>query len=74
MGITEEPVTEKEGFARGLPDAHRYLAERQLAILPYQQWYLGSGIFDAQIVLTNWVSKARHAAAKGFAGIRITGN
>ena len=29
---------------------------------------------DAQIVLTNWVSKARHAEAKGFAGIRITGN
>lgn len=77
MWITGDPVNEKEAFEalqQVLPNAHEYLAQRQLEILPYRQWYLGSGIFDAGIVLKNWVSKARHAESKGFAGIRITGN
>lgn len=77
MWITGEPVTEQRAFEalqEVLPNAHQYLAEKQLEILPYKQWYLGSGVFDAQIVLDNWVSKARYIEARGFAGIRITGN
>lgn len=31
-------------------------------------------MFVADVVLSNWVSKAEHARLKGFAGIRITGN
>ena len=77
MWITGEPVTEQRAFEalqEVLPNAHHYLADKQLEILPYKQWYLGSGIFDAQIVLDNWVSKARYVEARGFDGIRITGN
>lgn len=77
MWITGEPVTEQPAFAalqEVLPNAHHYLAEKQLEILPYKQWYLGSGVFNAQIVLDNWVSKARYLEARGFAGIRVTGN
>ncbi len=77
MWITGEPVTEERAFEalqKVLPNAHQYLAEKQLEILPYQQWYLESGVFDAQIVVDNWVSKARYVEARGFAGTRITGN
>jgi len=77
MWITGEPVTEQRAFEalQGvLPNAHQYFAEKRLEILPYEQWYLGSGVFDSQIVIDNWVSKARYIEAKGFAGIRITGN
>lgn len=77
MWITGDPVKENEAFEAlqsVLPNAHRYLADKQLKILSYRQWYLTSGVFDAEIVLNNWVSKAHHAEAKGFAGIRITGN
>jgi len=77
MWITGEPVTGKEAFEaleRVLPHAHQYLAQGQIEITPSRQWYLPSGKFDAQIVLDNWLSRARHAEAKGFAGIRIAGN
>ena len=77
MWITGGPVNEVEAFRaleQVLPNAADYLAQKQLEILPHTQWYLPSGVFDADMVLHNWVSKARHAEAKGFAGIRITGN
>lgn len=77
MWITGEPLTEKAAFEaleEVLPQAYRYLAQKQLEIVPSRQWYLSSGKFDAQRVLDNWVSRSRHAQAQGFAGIRITGN
>jgi len=77
MWITGEPVNEVEAFQaleQVVPNAADYLAQKQLEILPHTQWYLSSGVFDADMVLQNWASKARHAEAKGFAGIRITGN
>jgi MEDS: MEthanogen/methylotroph, DcmR Sensory domain len=77
MWITGDPVAEREAFQAleaVVPQLHHYLAQKQLEIMPSQQWYLPSGEFDAQIVLDNWVSRARHAETKGFAGIRITGN
>ena len=77
MWITGGTVSEQEAFTaleQALPNAHDYLHQRQLEILPHSQWYLSSGVFDPAIVLSNWVSKARHSEQKGFAGIRITGN
>ena len=77
MWITGEPINEVEAFQaleQVLPNAADYLAQKQLEIHPHTQWYLSSGRFDADMVLHNWVSKARHAEAKGFAGIRITAN
>lgn len=77
MWITGDPITDNDAFRaleEVLPDAHQYLVKKQLEILPHSQWYLSSGIFDPAIVLRGWVSKAKHAQAKGFAGLRITGN
>lgn len=77
MWITGEPITENDAFhalEQVLPNAHHYMVNKQLEILPHTQWYLSSGIFEPQVVLHNWVSKAKHAQAKGFEGVRITGN
>ncbi|HJT22907.1 MAG TPA: MEDS domain-containing protein [Nitrospira sp.] len=77
MWITADPITEKEAFQaleKAVPHAHEYLAGKQLEILPYKQWYLPSGYFDAQICLDMWVGKARYTEKKGLDGIRITGN
>ena len=77
MWITGDPITENDAFhalEQVLPDAHQYLVKKQLEILPHIRWYLSSGIFDPAIVLHNWLSKAKHAQARGFAGVRITGN
>jgi hypothetical protein len=77
MWITGEPVNEVEAFQaleQVLPNAADYLLQKQLEIIPHSQWYVSAGVFDANLVLHNWVSKARYAEAKDFAGIRITGN
>ena len=75
--ITGEPLTEQaacEALEAVLPQAHQYLAQKQLEIVPAHQWYLSSGKFEAQRVLDNLLSRSRHVQAQGFAGIRITGN
>jgi len=74
--ITGDPITEKEAFEAldvALPDAHRFLAAKQLEIVPSTQWYLRGGTFDMDTVLESWMYRARRADADGFAGIRITG-
>jgi hypothetical protein len=76
--ITGDPITEKDAFQAlegVLPDAHKYLAKKQLEILPSAQWYLPTGKkFDIQVVLENWKYREQRAEAGGFNGIRITGN
>jgi hypothetical protein len=77
MWITGEPVTERdaiEALEAVLPQAQKYFIQKQLEIVPYQQWYLSSGAFNEEIVLQGWISKAHDAEAKGFAGLRLTGN
>ena len=77
MWITGEPVTERDAFEAleaVLPQAHEYLIQKRLEILPYHLWYLSSGAFNEEMVVENCVSKARSAEAKGFAAFRITGN
>ena len=77
MWITGEPVTANDAFhtlEQALPNVHEYLARKQLEILPHTQWYFSTGVFDPEIVVQNWVKKAKHAEAKGFTGVRITGN
>jgi hypothetical protein len=75
--ITGDPTTEQEAFEAleaACPDAPTCLARRQLKILSSSEWYLPSGTFDMQIVLDNLMHHAERAQAKGFAGIRVTGN
>lgn len=77
MWITGEPITVKDAvhaLAQSLPNVQEYLANKQLEILSHTQCYFSTGIFDAEVVLYNWLNQARGAEAKGFAGTRITGN
>ena len=75
--ITGDPITENDAFEALealLPNAHEFLARQQLELLSSAQWYLPSGKFDMQIVLDNWMYRARRTEAQGFAGVRITGS
>ena len=45
-----------------------------MEIVPYGEWYLKDGAFDLQRVLDAWISKLNEALAKGYDGIRVTGN
>jgi hypothetical protein len=75
--ITGDPLKADEALEeleRVLPDAHHYLARKQLEIVSSRQWYLPSEQFEMQVVVDNWMRRAQWAETEGFAGIRITGN
>src|SRR3990170_3228428 len=77
MWVTSEPLSEeeaKEAMRRAVPNFDRYLEGGQIEIVPYTEWYLKGGVFNLQRVLNGWVEKLNQALAKGYEGMRITGN
>ena len=77
MWVTAEPLAEHEAhqaMAKAMPDFAQYVERGQIEILPHDRWYLKDGVFDLQRVLDGWVDKLNQALAKGYAGMRVTGN
>ena len=77
MWVTSEPVDVKaaeRALAAAIPDFARRLRDGQMEILPHDQWYLAGGGFDAQRVLDAWAGKLEQARARGFDGLRLSGN
>jgi PAS domain S-box-containing protein len=77
MWVTSEPLTvaeAQEAMRGAVEDFDKYLRRRQIEIIPYSEWYLLGGTFDDDRVLKGWVSKLEQALAKGYAGLRLTGN
>jgi len=57
-----------------LPSFDSYLNKGQIEIYPYSEWYLKNGVFSSRRVLNAWIDKCREASAKGYEGMRLTGN
>ena len=77
MWVTSEPlvVTEAEQAVRKVVnDFDEYLRRGQIEIIPYNEWYLLGGTFDNDRVLNGWISKLEQALARGYSGLRLTGN
>lgn len=77
MWITAAPLTEQEAhqaMMKEIPDFARYLTMGQIEVLPHGAWYLKDGIFDSHRVVNGWIDKLSRALARGYSGMRITGN
>jgi len=77
MWITSEPLSRKDvlkAMRKALPNFDQYLKRGQIEILPYTKWYLKGGEFNSQRVLDGWVDKLNQALARGYRGLRLTGN
>ena len=77
MLIASEPLAAPDAEAalrNAVPDFDGYLERHQVEILSYSEWYLEDGSFDARRVLDGWVSKLAEAKARGYEGLRLTGN
>jgi DNA-binding CsgD family transcriptional regulator len=51
-----------------------YLAAGAIELVPGSDWYLQSDEFDPQRVTDGWFAKLDEALARGFAGLRLSGN
>jgi MEDS: MEthanogen/methylotroph, DcmR Sensory domain len=75
--VTSEFLTTEhalKAMKKGVPGFPEYLQKGQVEIFPYTDWYLKGGKFDLQRTLDMWMEKHNQALAKGFAGMRVTGN
>jgi PAS domain S-box-containing protein len=77
MWVTSEPLVvaeAQEAMRRVVKSFDKYLRKGQIEIIPYNEWYLLAGTFDDDRVLKGWVSKLEQALARGYSGLRLTGN
>jgi PAS domain S-box-containing protein len=77
MWVTADPLNVADArrvIRRAMPDFQKYVDKGQIEIIPYSDWYIHDGTFDSDRVLDGWVDKLNGALARGFAGLRLTGN
>jgi hypothetical protein len=75
--VTSDFLTREDALTaleKEVPDFSEYLARGQMEIFPYTDWYLLGGNFDLQRTLDMWMEKHNEALARGFAGLRVSGN
>lgn len=75
--ITSEPLGDSEARAelsREVPDLYRYENSRQIEIIPYTEWYIKDGVFDASEVTEHVTERLETALRRNYAGIRLSGN
>jgi nitrogen-specific signal transduction histidine kinase len=77
MWVTSPPLNTDEAWAalqEAVPELEKYVEKGQIEIIPYTDWYLLDGKFDADKVLNGWVEKGKGALERGFEGLRLAGN
>jgi PAS domain S-box-containing protein len=77
LWVVAEPLTGEDArhaLERAVPDFDRYLAAQSIEIVAARDWYLQDGAFDLNRVISGWNEKLSRASARGYAGVRVTGD
>jgi len=77
LWVVSEPMTVDEAaraLRRVVPDLEGRVSEGAIDILAARDWYLRDGTFDLNRVLAGWHDALARALAKGYAGVRVTGD
>jgi signal transduction histidine kinase len=77
LWVVAPPLTEedaRQALKRAVPDLDQYLIDPSIEIVTAREWYLRDGKFDIDRVLRGWNEKLVRASAKGYAGVRVTGD
>jgi PAS domain S-box-containing protein len=72
-----DPLTVKEArraLKRVVSDCDRYFADQSIEIVASREWYLPDGTFDLKRVIRGWTEKLSSASARGYTGLRVTGD
>ena len=77
LWIVAEPVSvaeAKDALKDAVPDLERHLAESRLEIVSARDWFLPGGSFDGKRLTRSWYEKLASVSARGYAGMRVTGD
>src|SRR5438552_5282852 len=77
LWVVAEPLTGEDArheLKRVVPDLDRYLTDQSIEIVAARDWYLQDGTFDLNRVISGWNEKLARASARGYTGVRVTGD
>src|ERR1700675_2392639 len=77
LWVVAEPLTGEDArlaLERAVPDLDQWLADQSIEIVAARDWYLQDGTFDLNRVISGWNEKLARASARGYAGVRVTGD
>lgn len=77
LWVVAEPLTiddATKALQDAMPDFGRYLSNSSIEIVPAPEWYLQGGMFDLKRVTAAWHEKLFRASARGYVGVRVTGD
>ena len=77
LWVVAPPVTREdalEALRQAVPSFDRYLPDGGIEIVPALDWYLQDGTFDLNRVIAGWNETLRRASARGYVGVRVTGD
>src|SRR5260370_38971071 len=77
LWVVAEPLTVEEAIDAlkdAVPNIDRYLADSSIEIVAACDWYFQGGMFDLKRVISGWHEKLDRASARGYAGVRVTGD
>jgi DNA-binding CsgD family transcriptional regulator len=72
-----QPLTPEEAgtaLSRRIPDFDRHLAAGKMEIVPWREWFFRGSEFGRKRIINAWDDKLRGALAKGYEGVRASGN
>src|SRR5207253_1642764 len=75
--VVAEPLTGEDArhaLKRAVPDLDQYFADHSIEIVAAREWYFRDGTFDLNRVIHGWNQKLASASARGYAGVRVTGD
>src|SRR5882757_2368656 len=77
LWVVAEPLGVEDAtraLKEAVPNFDQYFADRSIEIVGARDWYLQDDTFDLNRVIAGWNEKLAHAAARGYAGVRVTGD
>jgi len=77
LWVVPEPITIAEAnnaLKEAVPDLDRYLADCSLEFIAARDWFLQDGEFNSKRVSSQFQEKLALASAKGYPGMRVSGD
>jgi PAS domain S-box-containing protein len=77
LWVIAEPLVKedaRQALEQSVPNFDQYLADESIEIVTARDWYLHGGTFDLNKVISGWNEKLARASARGYAGVRVTGD
>ncbi len=57
-----------------VPEFKKYISSGQMSIASISDWYKPGDVFNPDAVLQSWIDKEAESKARGFAGLRLSGD